>query len=95
MEQGGTEPRGTPGRSMPLTNVKERAPGEQSVAERNKELMQTLDDAWNGQDLDTFAKRHRDDVVVRWPGQPETQRHPGAPAGGHRFLPRLPGPASR
>lgn len=37
--------------------------------ERNMELMQTLDDAWNGQDLDTFAKRHRKDVV-RWPGKP-------------------------
>jgi ketosteroid isomerase-like protein len=36
------------------------------------ELMQTLDDAWNAQDLETFAKRHKDDVVVRWPGQPPT-----------------------
>ena len=26
--------------------------------ERNMELMQTLDDAWNAQDLDTFAKRN-------------------------------------
>jgi len=23
--------------------------------------MQTLDDAWNAQDLDTFAKRHKDE----------------------------------
>jgi len=35
---------------------------------RNMELMQTLDDAWNAQDLDTFSKRHRRDVVVSWPG---------------------------
>ena len=40
--------------------------------ERNKELMQTLDDAWNAQDVDTFAKRHKPDVVVNWPGQPPT-----------------------
>jgi ketosteroid isomerase-like protein len=39
---------------------------------RNMELMQTLDDAWNAQDLATFSKRHRDDVVVRWPGKPPT-----------------------
>ena len=39
---------------------------------RNMELMQTLDDAWNAQDLETFAKRHRDDVVVTWPGKPPT-----------------------
>lgn len=37
-----------------------------------KELMQTLDDAWNAQDLDTFAKRHKSDTIVRWPGQPPT-----------------------
>ena len=46
----------------------------QGRAARNMELMQTLDDAWNAQDVETFAKRHRDDVVVRWPGgQPPTQ----------------------
>jgi ketosteroid isomerase-like protein len=39
---------------------------------RNMELMQTLDDAWNGQDLETFEKRHRKDVIVRWPGKPPT-----------------------
>ncbi len=44
--------------------------------QRNMELMQTLDDAWNSQDWDTFDKRHKNDVVVRWPGQPPTQgRH--------------------
>jgi len=73
MDRGGTEPRGTPERSVPVTTAREEAPRGQSVAERNKELMQTLDDAWNSQDLDTFASRHRDDVVVRWPGQPETR----------------------
>jgi ketosteroid isomerase-like protein len=41
-------------------------------ADENKELMQTLDDAWNAQDLATFAKRHKTDTVVRWPGQPPT-----------------------
>ena len=39
--------------------------------ERNKELMQTLDDAWNAQDVDVFGKRHKPDVIVRRPGQPE------------------------
>ena len=29
-----------------------------SSEEANKNLMQTLDDSWNAQDLDTFAKRH-------------------------------------
>ena len=38
----------------------------------NMELMQTLDDAWNAQDLDTFEKRHKPDTVVRWPGQAPT-----------------------
>ena len=40
--------------------------------ERNMELMQTLDDAWNAQDMATFGKRHRKEVVVRWPGKPPT-----------------------
>jgi len=38
----------------------------------NMEPMQTLDDAWNAPDLEVFAKRHKDDVVVRWPSQPPT-----------------------
>lgn len=46
--------------------------GQKGQEARNMELMQTLDDAWNSQDVETFAKRHRDDVVVRWPGQPPT-----------------------
>lgn len=72
MESSGEQPRSMPDRNVVLTTAKEGAPPEQSVAERNKELMQTLDDAWNAQDLETFARRHRDAVVVRWPGQPET-----------------------
>lgn len=40
--------------------------------ERLKELMTTLDDAWNAQDLDTFAQRHKPDTVVLWPGQDAT-----------------------
>jgi ketosteroid isomerase-like protein len=43
-----------------------------SKEEHNMELMQTLDDAWNAQDLDVFSQRHKPDVVVRWPGQPPT-----------------------
>jgi predicted ester cyclase len=43
-----------------------------STVEENMRLMKTLDDAWNSQDWDTFSKRHTDDVVVRWPGQPPT-----------------------
>jgi ketosteroid isomerase-like protein len=43
-----------------------------SPEERNMYLMQTLDDAWNAQDLETFEERHKPDVVVRWPGKPPT-----------------------
>ena len=42
------------------------------VKQSNMDLMQTLDDAWNAQDLETFARRHKPDVIVRWPGQPPT-----------------------
>ena len=42
-----------------------------STEERNMELMQTLDDAWNAQDVETFRARHKPDVIVRWPGQTE------------------------
>jgi predicted ester cyclase len=42
-------------------------------AEENMNLMKTLDDAWNSQDWETFSKRHTDDVIVRWPGQPPTE----------------------
>src|SRR6478736_3306277 len=47
-----------------------------TAEQKNMELMQTLDDAWNTQDWDTFDKRHKADVVVRWPAQPPTHgRH--------------------
>jgi predicted ester cyclase len=36
--------------------------------ENNIELMQTLDDAWNAQDWETFQKRHAHDTMVKWPG---------------------------
>jgi predicted ester cyclase len=39
---------------------------------RNMELMQTLDDAWNNQDWDSFDVRHKKDTIVRWPAQPPT-----------------------
>jgi ketosteroid isomerase-like protein len=45
-----------------------------SLQEKNKELMITLDNAWNSQDWDTFNERHADDVVVFWPGQPDPTR---------------------
>ena len=41
---------------------------------RNMALMQTLDDAWNAQDQEVFVARHKPDVVVYWPGQPEPTR---------------------
>jgi ketosteroid isomerase-like protein len=41
-------------------------------AEENVELMQTLDDAWNAQDWDTFDKRHKAETIVRWPAQAPT-----------------------
>ena len=63
---------GMPERSVPLANAKDGPQREAGVMERNKQLMQTLDDAWNAQDLDIFGNRHREDVVVRWPGKPET-----------------------
>jgi predicted ester cyclase len=59
-------------RTRDLETVADRGAPRRSVEERNMELMQTLDDAWNAQDLETFAKRHKDNVVVRWPGQPPT-----------------------
>ena len=42
--------------------------------ENNLELMQTLDDAWNNQDWETFEKRHAADTAVFWPGQPDPTR---------------------
>ena len=43
-----------------------------TIEERNLELMQTLDDAWNAQDMTIFRERHKPDVVVRWPGKEPT-----------------------
>ena len=68
-------------RGVPLARGQERAaPGaaaeQHAAAHRaeahNMELMQTLDDAWNAQDMDTFSARHKNDVVVRWPGKAPT-----------------------
>ena len=42
-----------------------------SSEERNAELMQALDDAWNAQDVDVLRARHKPDMIVRCPGQPE------------------------
>jgi predicted ester cyclase len=45
-----------------------------SIQEKNKQLMKTLDDAWNSQDWDTFKERHADNVAVSWPGQADPTR---------------------
>lgn len=42
----------------------------QQMYNRNLELMQTLDDAWNNQDWETFRKRHAQSVTIMWPGMP-------------------------
>jgi ketosteroid isomerase-like protein len=64
------------GEDRPATRSTAESGTRKSVEALNMELMQTLDDAWNAQDWDTFAGRHKDDVVVRWPGQPPTRgRH--------------------
>ena len=43
-------------------------------AEENMRLMQTLDDAWNSRDWETFSQRHSEETAVYWPGQPEPTR---------------------
>lgn len=58
--------------SSARTRADEPATQRSNVEAANMQLMQTLDDAWNGQDLDTFSKRHKEDVIVRWPGQAPT-----------------------
>jgi hypothetical protein len=40
--------------------------------EKNLNLMKTLDDSWNSQDLTVFRQRHAKDCIVRWPNQPPT-----------------------
>jgi len=45
-----------------------------SIQEINKELMKTLDNAWNSQDWETFSERHADNVAVFWPGQADPTR---------------------
>jgi ketosteroid isomerase-like protein len=47
---------------------------ENEMEERNLELMITLDDAWNAQDMETFRSRHSEDTAVYWPGQPDPTR---------------------
>ena len=44
------------------------------MEDKNTRLMQTLDDAWNSQDWDTFENRHAESVAVFWPGQPNPTR---------------------
>jgi hypothetical protein len=39
-----------------------------NVGEKNKDLMKTLEDAWNYQDWDTFEERHSENVTAIWPG---------------------------
>ena len=45
-----------------------------SLEDKNMRLMQTLDDAWNSQDWDTFEHRHAEGVAVFWPGQSNPTR---------------------
>jgi hypothetical protein len=45
-----------------------------SIQQKNKELMISLDNAWNSQEWDTFNERHADDVTAFWPGQPDPTR---------------------
>ena len=45
-----------------------------NLLEKNKQLMQTLDGAWNSQDWDTFKERNSENVAVFWPGQPDPTR---------------------
>lgn len=45
-----------------------------SIQDINKELMKTLDNAWNSQDWETFSERHADNVAVFWPGQADPTR---------------------
>lgn len=59
-------------RTVPIASTADKGSSSTTVEARNKELMQTLDDSWNSQDLGVFSKRHKDNVVVRWPGQPPT-----------------------
>ena len=58
-------------RSVPLKSAAEQAAPRDKVAEKNMELMQTLDDAWNEQNVEVFRARHKPDVIVRWPGNPK------------------------
>ena len=47
-------------------------------AKENLELMKTLDDAWNAGPesplWNTFMKRHKENVAVYWPAQPDPTR---------------------
>ena len=60
------------------------------VPEDNMERMQTLDDAWNAQDVDGFARFHKPDVVVYWPGQPPTRGTDGHRAEALAFFKTFP-----
>lgn len=54
-----------------------------NTKQSNAELMQTLDEAWNKQDVKVFRERHKPDVVVRWPGttKPTVARFRGTMSG--------------
>ena len=63
---------------LPELNTKTRSEGYEMGAKENLKLMKPLDDAWNaGPDnplWETFKKRHREDVAVYWPAQPNPTR---------------------
>jgi hypothetical protein len=54
--------------------LRARMPLEKYEHPREKELMITLDNAWNSQDWDTFKERHANNVAVFWPGQADPTR---------------------
>jgi len=66
-----------------------------SNEQRNMELRQTPDHVWHVQDMETFARRDKDDVVVRWPGQPPTHGIRAYRVEAQNFFVRSPASTSR
>ncbi len=62
------------------------------VEQYNMMLFQTADDAWNAKDVETFANRHTEDVVVYVPAAP-TQYGMQAQTERPQLLQGFPGPA--
>jgi SnoaL-like polyketide cyclase len=56
--------------TQPDRVYREEVAGENRLADRVS-APHALDDAWNAEDLEIFKARHKPDVIVGWPGQPE------------------------